>query len=569
MHQEIAFTTASHLDVLSSPCKSPHADEQVVSALRTWFGGSGVLGDIQNSPTKNLQRVAHFFTSSVPPEHPDTLPQVPPSQDPLVDKSSQRSYSAMTCEDVEEEDDMVAIRGIRWRERGQGLSDNVLLEEVADEFTPPPSAGMNDISVDDETDAENDELTKNSDGGRWSNPYRPRIPPTILEARAALTDLRKLLHPPRKDGTGYKRPTFDPILKSRLESMEKFLWKYADVNVDGTSHAKNSAGGQWTQAADETARFLHGKDWLSRNLRTWSKTYINDRTSLPVHAYGIRNTSRINDEVLATDIKLHLQSIGKYVQAHDIVDYLKRPEVQERHGLKKTVSLATAQRWMFKLNYRWREEKKGQYVDGHERDDVVTYRQDVFLPLWKSFAYRLRNWKEDDMMVEEHDPDNHIGSRRVVVWFHDESTFYAHDRRDVRWVHLTEGAVPKPKGEGASLMVANFVSADYGWLQSEDGKESARILFKAGKGRDGYFTTENILAHATLAMDILDKHFPQDDHILVFDNATTHVKRADDAPAARDMPKNPSRTWGPSVPVKDARGNVMRDTGGKPIKEKI
>lgn len=46
---------------LLSPCKSPHADEQVVSALRTWFGGSGVLGDIQNSPTKNLQRAAFFL----------------------------------------------------------------------------------------------------------------------------------------------------------------------------------------------------------------------------------------------------------------------------------------------------------------------------------------------------------------------------------------------------------------------------------------------------------------------------------------------------------------------------
>ncbi|OAX31798.1 hypothetical protein K503DRAFT_787611 [Rhizopogon vinicolor AM-OR11-026] len=391
---------------------------------------------------------------------------------------------------------------------------------------------MNDISMDDETDAENDELTKNRDRGRYSNPYRLQISPTILEARAALTDLRKLLHPPRKDGTGYKQPTFDPILKGRLESMEKFLWKYADVNADGTSHAKNSAGGQWTQAADETARFLHGKDWLSRNLRTWSKAYINDRTNLPMHAYGIHNTSCINDEVLATDIKLHLQSIRKYVRAHDIVDYLKRPEVRGCHGLKKTVSLATAQWWMLKLDYRWREEKKGQYVDGHERDDVVTYHQNVFLPLWKSFAYRLRNWREDDMM------------------FHDESTFYAHDRCDVRWVHLTEGAIPKLKGEGASLMVANFISADYGWLQSEDVKESACILFRAAKGWDGYFTTENILAHATLAMDILDKHFPQDDHILVFDNATTH-------------------TWGPTVIVKDACGNVMHDPGGKPIKEKI
>ncbi|KAG1794605.1 uncharacterized protein HD556DRAFT_1442792 [Suillus plorans] len=349
--------------------------------------------------------------------------------------------------------------------------------------------------------------------------------------------------------------------------MEKFLWKFTNVSNDGSPHAKNIAGGKWTQAADETAAFLHGGSWLSRNLRTWSKAYIKDRAKLPTHQYG-NHHSRIDDEVLATDIKLHLQCVGKYVSTQEIVNYLSDTEVQSRHRLSKTISLVTAQRWMLKLGYRWKEEEKGQYVDGHEREDVVTYRQKVFLPLWDSFQYRLRNWKEDDVMVEE-DLDELPRHRRVVVWFHDESTFYAHDRRDVWWVHSTEAAVPKPKGEGASLMVAHFVSADYGWLQSKDGAETARILFKAGKGRDGFFTTDNIIAHAKLAMDILDKHFPHDDHILVFDNATTHVKRADDAPAARNMPKNPSKTWGPMVTTKDMRGNVMHDANGKPLKTKI
>jgi len=280
------------------------------------------------------------------------------------------------------------------------------------------------------------------------------------------------------------------------------------------------------------------------------------KTKLPVHRYG-NSISRINNEEFATDIKLHLQGVGKYVRAQDIIDYLKDPEVQNHHGLTSTISLATAQRWMSTLGYRWREEKTGQYVDGHECDDVVTYRQTVFLPLWESFQYHLRNWNEDDLMVEENNTETPSGCRQIVAWFHDESTFYAHDRRNVRWVHSTEGAVPKPKGEGISMMVAHFVSADYGWLQSKDGTETAHILFKAGKGRDGFFTTDHIIAHVTLAMDILEKHFPHDDHIFFFDNATTHVKRADNAPAARDMPKNPSKTWGIISAIKDARGSIM------------
>jgi hypothetical protein len=47
---------------------------------------------------------------------------------------------------------------------------------------------------------------------------------------------------------------------------------------------------------------------------------------------------------------------------------------------KRRLDLLTAQQWMKKLDYRWSYDLKGQYVDGHERDDVVTYRQNVFLP---------------------------------------------------------------------------------------------------------------------------------------------------------------------------------------------
>jgi hypothetical protein len=67
-------------------------------------------------------------------------------------------------------------------------------------------------------------------------------------------------------------------------------------------------------------------------------------------------------------------------------------------------------------------------------------------------------------------------------------------------------------------MVAHFVSADYGWLESPDASETARVLFKAGKNCDGYFNSDSILEQAMEAMKILTKYFPNDDHVLVFDN---------------------------------------------------
>ncbi|KAI6013126.1 hypothetical protein BKA83DRAFT_4007318, partial [Pisolithus microcarpus] len=73
-------------------------------------------------------------------------------------------------------------------------------------------------------------------------------------------------------------------------------------------------------------------------------------------------------------------SWGKYSCAMDIVDYLEDPVIQKWHGLKKTVSLLTAQQWLRKLGYWWKKEKRGQYSDGHERSDVVHCHQNIFLP---------------------------------------------------------------------------------------------------------------------------------------------------------------------------------------------
>jgi len=224
------------------------------------------------------------------------------------------------------------------------------------------------------------------------------------------------------------------------------------------------------------------------------------------------------------------------------------------------------------LGYRWTKEPKGQYQDGHERADVVEYRQKVFLHAWVKFEEHMRVWTDDDIHLKlDEDPNATLpaDTKNTVVWFHDESTFYAHDRRDVRWVHEDEGPKPQPKGEGVSLMVAHFVCADYGYLQSPDGTETARVLFKAGKGRDGYYTNERIIQHAEKAIEIIQKYYPNDDHVLIFNNATTHVKRADNALSARRMPKNPLHSWGVAVPVKNTNGAIMCHPDGKPQKMKV
>jgi hypothetical protein len=121
-------------------------------------------------------------------------------------------------------------------------------------------------------------------------------------------------------------------------------------------------------------------------------------------------------------------------------------------------------------------------------------------------------------------------------------------------------------------MVADIVSADYSWLRSPDGKEEARVLFKAGKNWEGYFTNDDILNQANKAMDILEKYYPDEDHVLVFDNASTHQKRADGALSARRMPKRtstPEKNWGVEVNGRRENGQPVYGPDGKILKHKI
>ena len=104
-----------------------------------------------------------------------------------------------------------------------------------------------------------------------------------------------------------------------------------------------------------------------QKLQDWVQAYVVDREVLPVTPYGHWNKSVIDkDPTLAQEIHVHLQIIGKFVRAMDLIKFMDTPEMRECTHLKKSISLATAQRWMKKLDYRWSYTPKGQYVDGHE-----------------------------------------------------------------------------------------------------------------------------------------------------------------------------------------------------------
>ena len=213
--------------------------------------------------------------------------------------------------------------------------------------------------------------------------------------------------------------------------------------------------------------------------------------------------------------------------------------------------------------------KKGQYADGHEREDVVLYQEQVFLPQWTKIAQRMTQWSKENLL--EFGPK--MPGLEVIVWFHNETIFYAHDRRKKGWYHKDAPIKPYTKGEGTTLMVADFVSAKFGWLCSPDGARTARQVMKPGKNKDGYFSSEDICKQAEEAMAILQEFFPQYEHHFVYDNATTHLKQVADALSARRMPKNiskPGTNWGVETTKRDPiTGKIEYKSDGSPVKIKV
>ena len=108
------------------------------------------------------------------------------------------------------------------------------------------------------------------------------------------------------------------------------------------------------------------------------------------------------------------------------------------------------------------------YIDGHEREDVVAYRVE-FLKRWREYQKRMVTYNNDgnmDSTPRGFPVEN--GRFRLILVTHDESTFYANDRRRVKWTHKSEKSTPERKGEGPSLMVSDFLTSEWGRLRDDE-----------------------------------------------------------------------------------------------------
>ncbi|KAF9003480.1 hypothetical protein BDZ89DRAFT_1146046, partial [Hymenopellis radicata] len=141
----------------------------------------------------------------------------------------------------------------------------------------------------------------------------PLSVPTAKEVDDGISNLEAILRPRRKTGYGYKAPPpLGRVVLVRLGLMLQLLHLF-----------KRSGLKRWIEQSLEVAEKCSSKGpSLARKIRRWASAFCKDQKNIPRSNSGAHNASILDkDEDLANDIHLHLQSLGKWVSADDVVHY--------------------------------------------------------------------------------------------------------------------------------------------------------------------------------------------------------------------------------------------------------
>ena len=147
------------------------------------------------------------------------------------------------------------------------------------------------------------------------------------------------------------------------------------------------------------------------------------------------NRSLLNDEQVQVAARTYLTSLpmGEVTPLHFRRMLNERILLLLRYTLKADLSEHMAWRWLVRLGWRNRLLRKGVYMDGHERADVVEYHNNTFLCLMAEHQERMVKWEVEGSEVVHIDPVLKPGKKRVIALFQDESTFHANEYKRTIW----------------------------------------------------------------------------------------------------------------------------------------
>jgi len=103
------------------------------------------------------------------------------------------------------------------------------------------------------------------------------------------------------------------------------------------------------------------------------------------------------------------------------------------YTLTNRLSECTIRRWLVRLGWRNKLLRKGVYMDGHKRPDVVKYRNETFLPDMEKYQRKMVKWEPQGSELMRVDPVLGPGEKRIIAVFQDESCFHMNEYKRTIW----------------------------------------------------------------------------------------------------------------------------------------
>ena len=202
------------------------------------------------------------------------------------------------------------------------------------------------------------------------------------------------------------------------------------------------------------------------------------------------------------------------------------------------------------------DKKKGVYIDGHEREDVVSHRRKFLRQLIAGGFLTPElapSTEAKEAFPDDLDPPTLPRREKNIFIFHDETTFNANDDESLQW-GTADSQIIRPKSRGSGMMVSDFITERDGFLclteaERKKAKRShsdmpmgARTLLEYGEKRDGYWTATKFMKQMKNAVSIAEAKYPKEDGyrlFWVFDQSSCHMAFGDDALNASRMNASP------------------------------
>lgn len=406
-----------------------------------------------------------------------------------------------------------------------------------------------------------------------------------------LKELEKKLKTKRYDITGEDRERHEmtrDFMKLKLKDWERPRKDCARAVAQGRGKGPWVARSllKWVKEWEENRTIKRSKRGRHTKAISWLE---DERVGIKVRNWVKEKGEEVTSRTLAAAFGEILKEVEDNAEVERIVEdafenVRREEDEREAKGFvrKTSIQARTAREWLNKLGYRWKNISKGVFIDGHEREDVVEYRNE-FVKKWYDMMPYVREWEEE---MEEIDGEMKITGLRkkekeavkdgkfenikeIILVAHDESTFSANDGRRSCWIKEGE-SVLRPKGRGRGIMVSEFLTGS-GRLRvrdeipdselSKEGLErDATVYFEYGNKTEGYWKGENLVEQVlSKAIPVFEKEFGKESKAcFLFDNSSNHGAFKDDALVADRMNLN---SGGKQPLMRDGWFMVNKDEG--------